>query len=284
MKGFATSYFWTVVVVIVALVALLIIMLMMICTLFPFCPFGPAQAVYAINYVDAYNTPYTIASVLSQYNLGDAKGNEKTLIDYAYETLLTGDMNVADKEYLAAKLKDVLDKYKLSYYEVFVTSSDGPLLQFGKTLQKCGPKLEGTCTVTTGGAVDGIRVGTCDVGRTEINAIENGCGFGILCCTTVSQDKYYKWLDEHPGSVPAAEQKMAVVKCGADEAGICTRSECDFGEISIAGNCKYVNDGKTPNCCSTNPDVLKNAGKIADAEIPLFYGGKDGTLVVRTSD
>ncbi|MBI4014551.1 MAG: hypothetical protein HY365_01215 [Candidatus Aenigmarchaeota archaeon] len=279
MKGFATSYIGTVIVAIVALVALLIILAIMICTFFPFCPVGPAQAAYAINYVDTYNTPYAIASVLSHYDTGG-----KTLMDYAYEALLSGGMSDSDKEYLAGKLKELLDKYRLNYYEIFIkTGKDEALVQFGSSVTRCGSNLQGVCMANPGQYDNGVYVGRCDVGRKIITDVgRNGCGFGLLCCAPATEIEYFDWLDEQE-KIPNAE-KMKVVKCGIGESGVCQARPCSQSEVSLDGNCKYVNNGKTQHCCSTNPDVLKDIGKVGDAEIPLFYGEKSGILVVRTSD
>ena len=98
-----------------------------------------------------------------------------------------------------------------------------------------------------------------------------------------------------------------MVKCGDYDLGICsaeiimavvseystytTSFGCGEGLIQIdqvQGECggdEPINDGKTPICCAPmDPETMKYLGYTADAEIPLFFKGRTGYLVVTTSE
>ena len=285
-KGFIDSVLGTKILIIAIVISLIVLLFMLICVELPFCPLNPGQAVYAVNYLDVINTPYTVASILT-----NATVEGKPIMTHMYEAFIRGGMDPAKKERLGIEMSRFLGEYDLNYYEISLETDgeDMPILQSG-SLQKCGSGLQGVCVQeVSGGFSGGVLMGSCNAGKVEIEGGSNSCSRSFaearkVCCTAASEEDYNKWLDvkyDRP-----EKERIGVVKCGPLEKGICSSGGCGstirLPEYEDA--CKLANNGKAPYCCSIDPEVLEIQGKIAEAKIPMFYKDRTGYVKVTTSD
>jgi hypothetical protein len=281
MKGFIETTFMTQVILVAVLVALVGIGLLLICMMFDVCPLGPGQVVYAVNHLNIMNTPHNVASILSEKEF-EAGGEKKLFTDHVQEAFLT-DVDENKQRELGENVGEFLDKFNLDYYEITLQKEgrQQSILQVGNSIQKCGVNLQDSCIERIGGGSTGsLYVGECNVGRVPVP--DNGvCKSGWSCCQ-----------EDHSAYRNKYNSELIVVDCGPGNIGICSardpsRGSCMKGSISLENynsDCSLVNEGKTPICCTTDPDALRNQNKIADAKIPFFYQDKTSYLVVTTGD
>src|SRR3989338_207421 len=276
---------WTIVLGLVAVVSILILLLLIACTTWlPFCPFCRTDIAYALTYLDVTANANTMAALLKSV---DVDGTP--FMTYVYRGFAKGGFTAEEKKKAADASKKFLDKYSLVYYELTLeTDKEKVGIAQSGGLQRCGPKLEGRCRRPASQYTDtGALIGSCNVGRIEIDGGANACDAlpqaPRLCCAEAGDKEYHDWL---AAKYAQPELKtFSAVRCGDSGQGICEADECHGGIRMKEGDsvCGLVIEGKNLCCCSTNPDILKDQGRIGEARIPLFYKDSTGYLVVSTS-
>ncbi|MBI4163130.1 MAG: hypothetical protein HY513_05590 [Candidatus Aenigmarchaeota archaeon] len=260
MKGFLEEGN-TLLVVIFAVVVIVLASILIAIGTFTFQINPGSQIAEEFNVLGVKSHPYSLSELISH-----KRDVDRNLFEELLEASTAG-LNKSKTLKLPPMLYGIAGKFAfIQFFEFKLKKNNTVLFITSNIPSRCGENDEGFCIYDPGYA------NVCDTGRVVIDGKGKCTDPATICC------KY------DPVAYIQQQGKNKIVKCGDNDAGICSGIEfgeggsisCYAGLVSLEGAdkiCKNTNDGNTPICCAPQTSLFEERGQERVARVPFLYRG-----------
>ncbi len=216
---------------------------------------GVPQVAEEFNILGVKSHPFSLAEVISH-----KRDEDRNLFEELLQASASG-LDKSDTKSVPLALYGIASQFDfIKYFEFSLKRNDKTLFVTSNIPSRCGQNDEGFCLYDPGYA------NVCDTGRVVIDGKGKCTEPETICC------KY------DPAEYVQKQGKNKIVKCGNNDAGICSElKKCNVGLDPLGKEadkkCKDANDGETPYCCTPLTSVFEEEGQERIARVPFLYRG-----------